>query len=304
MTAVGSATAVVVNWRTAELARRAAEALIGDALAPERVVVVDNASGDGGAERLEAALPRCRVVRLGTNAGYGAGCNAGARSLPGTAYLFANSDAFVHRPGSVAALVDALGDPRAGISVPRLLNEDLTLQPSVVPRSTPLPELVRASGLSRFLPNDWQPSLSTHWDHARSRRVQAAIGAVLCVRADVWDLLGGFDERRFMYAEEHDLYWRAAERGLIVRFVAEAEFVHLGGASTGRRWSDTRRAAEVARADAAVIRDHLGPVSARITLGLMALGVGLRAAAHGVLGDRDAAATERALLRGYLGGVR
>jgi N-acetylglucosaminyl-diphospho-decaprenol L-rhamnosyltransferase len=301
---LGDATAVVLNWRTADHAARAARALVEDGLPAERVVVVDNASGDGSVERLRAELPASRLLALDRNAGFAQGNNAGARELPGSAYLFVNSDAFVHRPGSVARLLEAVADPAAGVAVPRLLNEDLTLQPSVVPTSSPLPELVRASGLSRLVPNRLQPSLGTHWDHGDSRAVEAAIGAVLAVRGDAWEALEGFDERRFMYAEDIDLCWRARERGWEVRFVADAEFVHLGGASTGRRWSDPERAERVARAEAAMIRGHLPRGRAALTLALMALGVGGRALVHRALGNREAAETMAAWFRGYAAGTR
>ena len=89
---------------------------------------------------------------------------------------------FAHASGSAvyawdsgAQLLRALDDPATGLAVPRLLNTDLSLQPSVVPISTPLPELVRASGLSRIVPNRLQPRLGTHWDHSRSRPIQGAI---------------------------------------------------------------------------------------------------------------------------------
>src|SRR5205823_7466941 len=133
------------------------------------------------------------------------GNNRGAAALPGSFYLFVNSDAFVHAPGTVSRLAAAAARPRVGIAVPRLLNEDGTLQPNVVPTSSPLPELVRASGLSRFVPNRLQPSLGTHWDHGDSRPIQAAIGAVVAVRGDAWEALGGFDERAFMYAEDIEI---------------------------------------------------------------------------------------------------
>ena len=63
--------------------------------------------------------------------------------------------------------------------MPRLRTPDLTLQPSVVPLPAPLAEIVRASGLSRLVPDRWQPLLATHWGHGRSRAIQAADGAVL-----------------------------------------------------------------------------------------------------------------------------
>jgi GT2 family glycosyltransferase len=293
-------TSVVLNWRTPDHTLQAVAALVADGVPAQRIVVVDNASGDGSAERLRGALGESRVVALDENVGFARGNNLGARAMPGDPYLFVNSDAYVHAPGSVPRLLAALDDRRVGIAVPRLLNPDLTLQPSVVPASTPLPELVRASGLSRFVPNRLQPSLGTYWDHSESRAIQAAMGAVLLVRGRAWDELNGFDERLFMYAEELDLFRRAASRGWQARFVAEAEFVHLGGASADQRWSQPERAERVARTEAALIREHLGPWRGRLTVALMAVGVGARAIVHRIRGNRDAARTQRAWLRGYL----
>ena len=297
-------TAVVLNWRTPEHTLEAVAALAADGVPAERIVVVDNASGDGSAERLHSALGESQVVALDENVGFARGNNLGARALPGDPYLFVNSDAYVHAPGSIPRLLAALGDPRVGIAVPRLLNPDLTLQPSVVPPSTPLPELVRASGLSRFVPNRLQPSLGTHWDHSESRTIHAAIGAVLLVRGRAWDELNGFDERLFMYAEDLDLFRRAALSGWRARFVAEAEFVHLGGASAGQRWSQPERAERVAQTEAALIREHVGRWRGGLTIALMATGVGARAIFHRIRGNRDAARTQRAWLRGYLHGGR
>jgi N-acetylglucosaminyl-diphospho-decaprenol L-rhamnosyltransferase len=293
-------TAVVVNWRTPDHALAATRALIADGVPDGRLVVVDNGSGDGSAERLRRELPNSTVLALDESVSVASANNLGARAVRGDAYLFVNSDAFVHAPGSVERLLGALLDPAVGIAVPRLCNEDGSLQRSVVPVSTPLPELVRASGLSRFVPNRFQPSLGTHWDHSESRRIQAAIGAVVLVRGSAWEQIGGFHERQFMYAEDVELFWRAAENGWQARFVADAEFIHLGGASAKQRWLEPARAERVARAEAETVREHLGPIRAPLTIGLMAAGVGARAVLHRVRGDRDAAATQASWFRGYL----
>ncbi len=302
---VATLTAVILNWRTADHALRAVAALRKDGVAAERIVIVDNASGDGSVERLREGVPDSIVLAMDENVGFARANNAGARSLPSTsAYLVLNSDAFVHRPGSVSRLLAALEDPATGIAVPRLLNPDLTLQPSVAPLSTPLPELVRASGLSRWVPNRLQPALSTHWDHSTSRRIQAAVGPVLLVRAAAWEQLGGFDERIFMYAEDLDLFRRSHQLGWEARFVADSEFVHLGGAAANQRWSAAARAERVARAEAQTIVTHLTPWRARLTLGLMASGVGLRGIVFALLGRRPVARTYFAWLRGYATGLR
>ena len=297
--------AIVLNWRTPAHALRARAALLADGLARERVLLVDNGSGDGSVEALREGADGSPVLALPENVGFARANNLAARRLPASGcYLFVNGDAFVHRRGSVAALVDAVGRPGAGIAVPRLRNADLTLQPSVVPLSTPMPELIRASGLSRLVPNRLQPNLGTHWDHGRSRRIQAADGPVLAVEASVWRAVDGFDERTVMYGEDHDLFRRIAVGGYTAWFVAEAEFVHLGGASATQRWDRAERAQRVAAAEASMVAARLSPGRATMTIALMALGAGGRSLGLSLLGRRPASEVQYAWLRGYLGALR
>jgi hypothetical protein len=186
---------------------------------------------------------------------------------------------------------------QADLVVPRLLNEDRTLQPNVVPRTSLARELVRGTGIGLVVRH---PSWSTHWDHAAARPVDCAIGAVLLIRHEAWSELGGFDERRFMYAEDLDLFWRARERRLQTWFEPAAAFVHLGSGTAGLRWSPAARAAAVAEAEGEMIRTHLARPNALVTLGVMAAGTGARAAVRAMLGQRERSAALAAFTRGYL----
>ncbi|HEU0304877.1 MAG TPA: glycosyltransferase family 2 protein [Gaiellaceae bacterium] len=297
--AVESLTAVVLDWNHADLAIRSVKGLLGEGVPARRIVVVDNGSTDENWQRLSSQVGSCRLVRLDENVGFARGNNAGARALDGSAYLFVNSDAFVHRRGSVSALVRALDRPDVGAVVPRLLNEDLTLQPSVVPAHRPSNALARASGLSRFIPNTLQPHWSTHWDHGSSRVIECAVGAVMLVRGPLWHELGGFPETGFMYAEDLELCLAVSRRGWKVWFESEAEFVHVGGGSTSARWDDEARAERVGRANAALIRSSLSPLAARLTLAFTRLGLAGRLGIEKLARNRAAAAEYRGALRGY-----
>ena len=295
---MGVLTAVVLDWNLPDYTVRSVRALVGDGVPRERIVVVENGPTPETWSRISAELRECVLVRIDTNVGFARAMNLGVRALPADAYLLVNNDAFVHRQGSVGSLTGALERERAGVVVPRLLNEDLSLQPSVAPFTGPLAAFVRASGISRILPNRWQPQLSTHWNHAQSREIAAAIGPVVLVAGELWDALGGFRESAFMYAEDIDLCWRARELGWRTWFAADAEFVHLAGASSDRRWSTAERAERVALAESEMIRWHLKPPRAAAAIGFMRLGLAARAGFHALVGNREAAASCRGSLRG------
>ena len=296
-------TAVVLNWNEPELTLRCVEALVADGVPRARIVVVDNGSEDGSFERFERELADCVLVQLPTNVGIARAVNIGAARLPGDDYLVLNNDAFVHGPKSVARLVEALRQDRVAIAVPRTLNEDLTLQPSVVALVRPTSAFVGALGLSRLVPNRWQPHWSTHWDHGESRTIDAASGAVYAVRGEAWRELGGMSERRWMYGEDIDLCRRARARGWSIWFERDATFVHLGSSTVGRRWDDAARAKMIARSEVVALRSELSPVSASTTLLFLVTGVAGRWIAFSAARRRERAKRFRAVLDGYLDGI-
>jgi GT2 family glycosyltransferase len=200
-------------------------------------------------------------------------------------------------------LVRTLRRGRIGIAAPRLLNEDLTLQPSVVALTTSRTAFVGALGLSRLIPNRWQPHWSTHWDHSESRTVDAANGAVYAVRGDAWSRLGGMTERRWMYGEDMDLCRRARALGWDMWYARDATFVHLGSSTVRDHWSDVARAAMIARSEVAHLRTQLPPVQATLTVAFLVLGTALRWVAFAAL-RKERAAVFRSVLRGYLGALR
>jgi GT2 family glycosyltransferase len=297
-------TVVVLNWETPDLTLRCVRALCDDGVPPGRIVVVDNGSKDGSPERFRDELPNCVVLPLPENVGYARAANAGAKALPGEAYLVMNNDAFVHRPGSVATLVGALADESVGLVAPRLLNEDLSLQPTVRALPTPGVSLLRAAGLGRFVPNRWQPSWSHHWDHGCSRAVDAADGAVFLVRRETWDQLGGYNEARRMYGEDSDLCWRTRKLGWRIWFCAGSEFVHLGNATASRRWTNPQRATLIGREEARLLREQLSPAGAQLSIRATSLYLRWRAVAYSLRGDRQAAAALHAERAAYLAGLR
>src|SRR3954465_15970382 len=74
---------------------------------PHRIVVVDNASGDGSAGAVRAAWPAVTVMALSRNVGFAAANNTAIRATTAPLVLLLNSDTLVP-PGALDALIDRL----------------------------------------------------------------------------------------------------------------------------------------------------------------------------------------------------
>lgn len=77
--------------------------------------------------------------------------------------------------------------------------------------------------------------LSTHrleWDHAKTCDVDHVIGAFYLIRRSLFELLGGFDERFFVYLGDLDLSLRAYQAGWHSAYLANAQAFHAGGGTS------------------------------------------------------------------------
>jgi len=264
--------AVIVHYRTPAETERAARAVAETSPGAE-ILVVDNASGDGVAGTLAAAVPRARVAVEPANRGYGAACNRGARETARPYLLLLNSDAYA-RPGAIEALAAALdADPRAAAAGPRLLSPDGSLQRSIRRLPTPWRIFCESSGLA-FLLGGRGPfggHTATLQDHGVTREVEALMGAALLVRRSAFEQAGGFDEAFFLYAEETDLMERWRRAGWRIVFTPAAEFVHEGGRSGGDRLFGQLHASLARYA----VKHH-GPAAGGFVRATLAAGAALR----------------------------
>ncbi len=224
---MGDFAVVIVNYRSADLARRCAAAAAADG--PAELLVVDNASGDGSVEALRAA--GLDVLARSVNAGFAAGVNAGFAATRSPVVVLLNPDT-QPRPGALRALVDHLArTPRAGIAAPRLRNADGTPQPNAYRyapgRVTLLAELCVPAGLvlERLPALDRYRVPAAAW--RPGARVAHVTGAALAVRRAAYAAAGPLDEGFFLYLEETEWQERVRRAGFTIELVTDAEVTHL-----------------------------------------------------------------------------
>ena len=231
-------TVVVVTHNASTWVARCLGTLLGEG-APERpfeVVVVDSASTEPEMPGvLDALPPEVLVVRLADNVGFGRACNLAVRRARGDDVVLLNPDALL-APGSLDALLDFLAeDPVRGLVGGRAVDPDGTLDPG---SCFGLPSLWSltcfATGLSTVFAGSttFDPESLGRWQRDSPREVGMVTGCLLAVPHALWERLGGFDERYFMYGEDADLARRARALGHRPAVTPDALVVHANGASS------------------------------------------------------------------------
>jgi len=174
------------------------------------ILVVENGSGDDSAQRLRREAPHVKLVVSSTNEGFAGGCNLGVAASSGSVIALLNNDAKPD-PGWIrAAMISFADSGDIGAIASKVLDWDGNLVDYIGAAMT-----WYGMGYKPFTAEQ-PPRVPT----SRSD-VLFGTGAAMFVRRDVWDEVGGFDERYFMFFEDVDLGWRINLAGY--RFIYEPE---------------------------------------------------------------------------------
>jgi GT2 family glycosyltransferase len=217
------------------------------------VLVVDNDSQDGSFAELSAAARTfahtsrtpVQVIASGENGGFAYGVNAGVRyglassSVPDYFYLL-NSDAFPD-PNAIRELVRIFErEPSAGIAGSYVYGSDGMPHQTAFRFPSVLGEFERALrlGIVSKLLHRWRVPLPLPDSDCE---VDWVAGASMMIRREVFEDIGLFDDRFFLYFEETDFCRRAKLHGWRTFYVRGSAVAHIGGASTGIKDSRTQR---------------------------------------------------------------
>jgi GT2 family glycosyltransferase len=206
-----------------DLAQRCLDSLRRPGGSPQgtEFVVVANGTPTDRLERLTSGDDVVLVVNH-ENLGFPQGCNQAASVAKAPILLFLNDDSTVDTY-CVEALVGAVSaDSSIGAVGARIVSLDGVLEEagSVIWRDG------SAAHVGKGLPSGSQAYL-------QQRDVDYSSANGLLIRRDVWDVVGGFDERYFpAYFEDVDLCLALAAHGYRVRYEPGARVFHRGSQST------------------------------------------------------------------------
>lgn len=229
---------IIVNFNVKEFLQNLLHSIEKSSLnISKEIIVVDNASDDGSVEVIKEKFPSIRLIENKINYGFGKANNQGLEIAEGKYILFINPDCIVSEDTFKKMITFFESNSDCGLAGCKILNSDGTLQ-LACRRSFPGPwtSFTKVTGLSSIFPKSkiFARYNLTYLDENKTYEVDAVSGSFMMIRKEVYDKVGGFDERFFMYGEDLDLCYRVQKNNYKVFYFHNTQVIHYKGESTKR----------------------------------------------------------------------
>ena len=207
---------LVVSYKSRRFLEDCFSSVFSSTSSPIEVVLFDSASGDGSVEFVRSSFPKVRVIEGRINPGFASACNEAIPLTRGKYVFLLNPDTVVD-PHCVELLVGEMEkDSRVGICGAKMLFGWE-------------PELINSVGhnVNRIFWG-WDRGCF-EWDRGQYDEVQevpSVCGGAALYRRALFDELGYFDRRFFMYTEDVEYGLRANLAGYRVLIVPRARVYH------------------------------------------------------------------------------
>jgi GT2 family glycosyltransferase len=227
---------IIVNYNTVELLEKCLFNLQEMGL-PKEVVVVDNGSNDGSAQRVKDNFPDVILVEAQNN-GLAVGSNLGLSRATGDYLLYLGTDAFPTQE-VLAGIVEYMEEnPEVGICTAKLVLRDGSPDPDAH-RGFPTPwaALTHFSKLNKLFPKSktFNQYFLGYKNFDEPHEIDLCISHFMFVRRKVFEDIGTWDEDFFVYGEDVDFCYRAKSAGWKIMYLPQFEVLHYKGAGVGIR---------------------------------------------------------------------
>ena len=223
------------------------------------VWVVDNNSRDNSVAHVQAHFPEVHLIANPDNPGFSRANNQAIALAQGRYILLLNPDTVVLPDALCLALAYLDQHPGVGGLGVKMFDGQGRYAPE---SKRGLPTLRVAAykmlGLSALLPQHkhFGQYYMSYLSANETQEVEVLSGACMFIRKQVLDVIGGLDERFFMYGEDIDLSYRITQAGYRNVFFPAAQIVHYKGEST--RKASVKYVYTFYRAMALFARKHFG----------------------------------------------
>lgn len=230
-------TIIIVNWNTSGLLKQCLESLFKSNHISYDVIVVDNGSTDSSVKMVERMFSQVILIKNNVNLGFAKANNTAINKIDTEYVCLLNSDTVASSELFDNMLLFMYDHPDAIACGPALRLPDGKLQTGGAGFELSLSTAFNYFFfLSKLFPFKFRGFYIDQAAYVKSKspvRVDWLAGACLLVKKSAIDIVGGFDESYFMYAEDAEWCDRLRKIGNIY-YLPNLEIIHYHGASSNK----------------------------------------------------------------------
>ncbi len=215
---------VILNYKVKDLVLKAVESVKRSSYKNIQIIVVDNNSEDGVEEILKKDI-EVIFIQSGDNLGYSGGNNLGIKKglTEGAKWVFIlNPDATI-KPDTLEILLKKANEYNAQLLNPKIYFDD----------SKTLWFAGKIFDKANVLGSHKGVDQQDNGQFDQDIEMDDVTGAALLIKKEVFEKIGFFDERYFLYYEESDFATRAKKAGFKIMYIPKAVTYHKNAQSTG-----------------------------------------------------------------------
>jgi len=215
---------IVLNYNAGELLLNCIESIKKSAYKNLEIIVVDNISTDKSQKICKEKYPDIKLIQNDENFGYCEGNNIGIREAKGDYIIILNPDTIVES-NWVEELISAYNKFGEGLYQPKILSLDKT----EILQSTGNMLHIFGFGFAK------DKGKNDNLVETDIKKIGYASGTCLFTSKEVLDKIGLLDSFLFLYHDDLDLGWRAAQMGISSFYVPNSIIYHVESYSL--KWS-------------------------------------------------------------------
>ena len=179
------------------------------------VIVVDNHSSDGSAEKIPAGFPKVKLIIAEENLGFGGGNNLAVKEAQGKYLIFLNPDTEVTAGWIEPLLLPLEANPAIGMTTSKILQLAKPEKINACGNTVHISGLTLCRGMNHAAA-----------EFAAAEYVNAISGAAFAISREYFLQLGEFDPVFFLYMEDTDLSLRCLLNGKTILYVPDSAVYH------------------------------------------------------------------------------
>ena len=218
---------IILNYNAGELLLNCVDSLKKSTYTNLEILIVDNISSDNSQKKCKEKFPDIKLIQNNENLGYCGGNNVGINEANGKFIVILNPDTIID-PNCIDELISAYNKFGIALYQPKILS----LNEKDIIQSTGNMLHVFGFGFARDKGNK-----VTNKEES-IEKIGYASGTCLFTSREVFDKIGLLDEFLFLYHDDLDLGWRAAQIGINSYYVPKSKIFHVESYSL--KWSSKK----------------------------------------------------------------